>query len=289
MKAHALIIGLNGVDAASYEGWDGNLAVCENDAASIEKKLKAFKYQTTVLHTAAATRKAVLDAVDHAASVLKTGDSFVLYYSGHGSQVPDINRKKIVDGGDEADGMDETWCLYDGQLIDDILFQRWFKFKTGVKIIVVSDSCHSGSVIKNTPAGFKHGAASGLVYKIMPQQVAIQVFEKHKDAYKAFNKKECPLRVSKIKKIDNTGIKASVLLLSACQDNQLSQAQTFSFPDNSLFTAMLMQVLANKKPPASFTSLVKILRSKMPADQQPNLMTLGKKTVQLEMQQPFKL
>ena len=31
--------------------------------------------------------------------------------------------------------------------------------------------------------------------------------------------------------------------MSGCQDKQLSQAQTFSFPDNSLFTAMMLQLL----------------------------------------------
>lgn len=289
MKAHALLIGLNNVSMAAYDGWDGKLDVCENDAIVIEKKLKAFKYQTTTLLTAAATRKATLAAIDAAAATLKSGDTFVLYYSGHGGQMPDINSKKIIDGGDEADGLDETWCLYDGELIDDILFQRWFTFKTGVKIIVLSDSCHSGTVIKNTPRGFKNGREPELVYKLMPQHVAIQVFDKHKDEYKAFNKKECPLRVSKTKKIAKTDIKATVLLLSGCQDSQLSQAQTFSYPDNSLFTATMMEVLANKKTPTSYTSLIKTIRSKMPADQQPNLMTLGKKPELLEIQKPFKL
>lgn len=288
MKAHALLIGLNKVNPQDYEGWDGSLDVCENDASVMEKKLKALKYQTSLLHTAAATRKAVLGGIDAAAAALKSGDTFVLYYSGHGGQMPDINSKKIVDGGDEADGLDETWCLYDGELIDDILFQRWFKFKTGVKIIVLSDSCHSGTVIKNTPAGFKHGAEPEMVYKVMPQHVAIQVFNKHEGEYKAFNKKECPMRTSKTKKISKADIRATVLLMSGCQDNQLSLAQTFSYPNNSLFTAMLMEVLGNKKPPTSYTSLVKTIRSKMPADQQPGIMTLGKKPEQLEILKPFK-
>jgi metacaspase-1 len=289
MKAHALLIGLNQVNPVAYEGWNGALPVCENDATTFEKKLKTLKYQTATLLTAAATRQAVLAGIDAAAAALKSGDTFLLYYSGHGGQMPDINSKKIVDGGDEADGLDETWCLYDGELIDDILFQRWFKFKTGVKIIVISDSCHSGSVIKNTAAGFKAGADSDIVYKIMPPQVAIQVFNKQQDAYKAFNKKECPLRVSKTKKIATTAIKAAVLLMSGCQDNQLSQAQTFSYPDTSLFTSVLLEVMAGKKTPTSYTSLIKTIRSKMPADQQPNLMTLGKKAADLETLKPFKL
>ena len=50
-----------------------------------------------------------------AAKALKPGDLFFLTYSGHGGQVPDVT-------GDEDDKQDETWCLYDGQLIDDELY-----------------------------------------------------------------------------------------------------------------------------------------------------------------------
>jgi hypothetical protein len=39
----------------------------------------------------------------------------LLTYSGHGSQIPDVSQ-------DEVDHYDETWCLYDGQLLDDELF-----------------------------------------------------------------------------------------------------------------------------------------------------------------------
>lgn len=62
-------------------------------------------------------------------------------YSGHGGQVPDAN-------GDEPDGEDETWCLDDGQLIDDEIFYYLGCFAAKTRIITVSDSCHSGSVLR---------------------------------------------------------------------------------------------------------------------------------------------
>jgi len=83
----------------------------------------------------------VIAGLDQAAKDLATGDIFFLTYSGHGGQLPDKN-------GDEPDGQDETWCLYDGQLVDDELYAKWAKFKPGVRIFVLSDSCHSGSVVK---------------------------------------------------------------------------------------------------------------------------------------------
>ena len=44
---------------------------------------------------------------------------------------------------------DETWCIYsDRQLVDDELYSLWAQFAAGVRIFVLSDSCHSGTVLK---------------------------------------------------------------------------------------------------------------------------------------------
>jgi hypothetical protein len=94
-----------------------------------------------MLLTAQATCDKVLDKLDDLANLLKSGDLLVVSYSGHGGQIPDLN-------GDEADGLDETWCLYDGQLLDDELYGAWMKFQPGVRILTFSDSCHSGTVLK---------------------------------------------------------------------------------------------------------------------------------------------
>ena len=75
-----------------------------------------------------------------AGKTLSSGDFFFLTYSGHGGQVPDVT-------GEEADKQDETWCLYDGQLIDDELYLELSRFAAGVRILVLSDSCHSGTVV----------------------------------------------------------------------------------------------------------------------------------------------
>ena len=55
---------------------------------------------------------------------LQIGRHLFLTYSGHGGQAPDLNNE-------EPDGMDETWCLYDGQLIDDELYSSWGAFASG--------------------------------------------------------------------------------------------------------------------------------------------------------------
>jgi hypothetical protein len=144
-QGHALAIGLNRVDPAHYGGWDGQLWGCEPDAKDMRKIAADQGFQSTTLLTEQATRRQVLDKLADLAGKLKSGDLLVVSYSGHGGQVPDTN-------GDESDGLDETWCLYDGQLIDDELYGAWKQFKEGVRILVFCDSCHSGTAIKVTRA-----------------------------------------------------------------------------------------------------------------------------------------
>ena len=99
-KAISLHIGLNGVSAAAYSGWDGPLAACEFDANDMAALAKSKSMKSTVLLTKNATRANVLGGMRSAAKSLKAGDLFFLTYSGHGGQVPDVN-------GDEPDRQDE--------------------------------------------------------------------------------------------------------------------------------------------------------------------------------------
>lgn len=150
---YALAIGLNMVDPAHYAGWDGQLFGCEPDANDMYEIASSQGLKAEILLTSQATREKVLEKLGSFAETLKPGDLLVVSYSGHGGQLPDHN-------GDETnDGLDETWCLYDGQLIDDELYGAWMKFKAGVRILVFSDSCHSGTVLKMRKADLENPPA----------------------------------------------------------------------------------------------------------------------------------
>ena len=169
-KGISLHIGLNRVDPAQYEGWDGALAACEFDAkdlATIARK-RGFKSSDLIL-TRQATSKTLIDAIGAAAKKLSKGDLFLLTYSGHGGQVKDTN-------GDEKDGRDETWVLYDRQIVDDELYALYRKFKAGVRIFVLSDSCHSGTVTRAVPAFLEAGPRA----RFMPLEVGDRVYKAHK-------------------------------------------------------------------------------------------------------------
>jgi metacaspase-1 len=151
----SLHIGLNSVDTTHYRGWDGKLRGCEQDAHDMQHVADGLGYSSTLLLTKDATVANVTGAIEAAAKALGPGDTFFVTYSGHGGQVPDTNGDERTAATDEVgafpDRYDETWVLYDRMLIDDELFALWSQFVPKARIIMLSDSCHSGTVAKALP------------------------------------------------------------------------------------------------------------------------------------------
>jgi len=73
------------------------------------------------------------------------GDTMVITYSGHRTWVPDSS-------GGEPDGRDEALCPHDiataGPLLDDEIRGLFAARAAGVRILLISDSCHSGFVTR---------------------------------------------------------------------------------------------------------------------------------------------
>lgn len=132
----AISIGLNRVNPEHYAGWTGVLKGCEADAQDLMKIAQAQKLDAQILLTERATRRAVTEAIRQAADRLRAGDLFILTYAGHGGEVPDRN-------GDAADKIDRTWCLYDGQMLEDELRAALSTFKAGVRVLVIADTSHA--------------------------------------------------------------------------------------------------------------------------------------------------
>src|SRR6201988_4221119 len=276
--ARALTIGLNSVDPNHYSGGSGDLNACEADAEDMAAIAKSKSYTVKTLLTGAATLAQVSNEILDAAKTLKKGD-FFLSYSGHGGQLPDLNS-------DEEDAQDETWCLFDGELVDDQLLLLLGKFTAGVRVLVFSDSCHSGTVTK---LAFYHGAVdtrslatidSGRAVKFrnMPPNVALRTYRDNKAQYDPI------LKDKKLKKAAQ-GVKASVLLISGCQDNQLSADGTF----NGLFTGTMLRVWNNGSFLKDYRALHSSIVSRMPPDQTPNYFRLGPLNSTFEAQKPFQV
>ncbi|MGC4042068.1 MAG: caspase family protein [Flavobacterium sp.] len=256
-KGISLHIGLNEVDPAHYDGWKGELNAGEADAYVYQGIADKCGYKSKLMLSKAATVKNIESYFTQAIKELKSGDTFFLSYSGHGGSVMDIND-------DEPDGMDETWCLYDRQFLDDELY-RWFsKFNEGVKILIFSDSCHSGSIAKMELKSDKEKAADkntgNLKSRLAPMDVLIKTYESNKKEYNDVQKGAV------IKKED---IPAFVLQFGACQDPEVSY-EAFG---NGLFTAKLKRVLEGKT--SSYSDLFEKIKKGFRADQHPNLFHYG--------------
>lgn len=141
-RRRSLHIGVNEVDPAHYDGWDGALSGCENDAATMRAIATSDGFDPTTLLTRNATAGNVLTEISAAAQQLVSGDIFLLTYAGHGAQVPNVSDDV------ELDLQDETWVLFERMLIDDELEQAFSRFAAGVDIVLLSDSCHSGTVFR---------------------------------------------------------------------------------------------------------------------------------------------
>jgi hypothetical protein len=276
----SLHIGINRVDPRHYSGWSGPLTACEADAEDMQRIARSKGYDSQILLTEKATRSAVITGIENAANRLAPGDIFLLSYSGHGGQVPDV-------GGDEMDLEDETWCLYDGELIDDELAKLWAHFAKGARILVLSDSCHSGTAIKMreydelAATGLVQRAASRVegdkppVFRVMPEEVALRTYRANREFYK-----EIADRLPKAPPIT-----ASVRLMSACMDNQLSLDGTF----NGLFTGTLLRVWNDGAFAGNYGTFHSEILRRMPSTQSPNHFVIGEPNLAFDEQNPFEI
>lgn len=137
VQSRAVCIGLTRVDPRSYDGWDGACPGCDVDAKTLGRYFSSGGIPTTVLLNEACTLKNVKVVLASNAARLKAGDALIVATSGHGGQVPDKN-------GDEADSMDETVCLWDGQWVDDdIMAFLSARIPDGVYVVIITDNCHA--------------------------------------------------------------------------------------------------------------------------------------------------
>jgi hypothetical protein len=266
-KAASLHIGLNAVDPKQYSGWPGKLTACEFDAKDMQTLARKQSFSTKTRLTKSATRNKILADLKAAAGKLKKNDIFFLTYSGHGGQVPNTGNDY------EPDGFDETWCLYDGELIDDELYTALGAFAAGVRIFVLSDSCHSGTMLREMKF-----AALGLAPvrpRAMPRDVALRVYMDHAEFYDKLQPRSGP--------DPRTRVKATGLLISGCQDNQTSS----DGDRNGLFTGTLLAVWKNGKFAGDYRGFHKTIVKFMPPVQTPNYFTIGPANHAFEAQKPF--
>jgi hypothetical protein len=140
----AVVFALDRVNPASYNGWAGACPGTVLDATNMVELLRSRGYTVTFLINEQATMQGVYDACVAAGTGMVAGDKLFVYGSSHGSQVPDRD-------GDEGDGLDETVCLWDGQFVDDRVYELLVRVPEGVEVDMMTDCCHSDSNFRGGP------------------------------------------------------------------------------------------------------------------------------------------
>lgn len=265
-------VGLNRVDPGHYTDgqgrpWEGRLVACESDAKDMQAVAKAQGFDSLLLLSEQATSQKVIAAINKAAEDLKGGDILFLTYSGHGGQVPDLD-------GEEEDDLDETWCLYDRQIVDDELYALWAKFEPGVRILMLSDSCHSGSVARD-PAVAQVTSETGNLPHVLPLEVQSATYRGHKGLYDGLQ--------ASSQAGEQAEVSASVILISGCQDYQVS----YDGPKNSKFTGALLEVWGKGSFKGDLAKFAERITASMPPYQRPNLFRVGTPNPEFEKQRPF--
>lgn len=297
-KGISIHIGLNYIDE-DYYGTNGELFGCINDANDMKGIATKLGYSSSeVLIDEDATKANVVSAICSAASSMAGGDTLLLTYSGHGSQVDDVDS-------DETDAMDETWCLYDQMLIDDELRQMWSQFKAGTRIFMLSDSCHSGTVArmlimkelaklepvtrsfllrrqlpKASPKDQIAEAAQTLdavpdpVFRLLPLSAREHVRSVHGGELDAAQYLSGGARAV---------IQTTLIQISGCQDYQTS----LDGHGNGLFTEKLKAIWNNGGFSGGYRKLHQEIVKLMPATQTPNYDVVGAANAGFEAAKPF--
>lgn len=156
---HALIVAIGNYPEPRKNKWPVINSL--NDVPLIKNALVQSQQfnenNVQVLIDSQATKKGIVDALDHLIMAVKMGDIVVIHFSSHGQQLEDDNN-------DEIDGLDEAIVPYGAAfssdpekfeklspayLRDDLFGEKvtLLRNKLGNKgdILVIIDACHSGS------------------------------------------------------------------------------------------------------------------------------------------------
>lgn len=253
MARKALCIGIN-----DYPGTASDLSGCVNDAKDWAAALTARGYHVETLFDRKATGEGIRRAIGRLLAESRTGDSLVVQYSGHGSFVPD-------EDGDEPDGTDECLCPYDiasrGPITDDELFDLFSARPPGVKLVMISDSCHSGTVTRFapilTPPTMPGRSAPRRLVRFLPPAVFLSKREAAK------------LGIGRGLRRSSPPGRYAALLLAGCQDTEYSYDAWFAGRPNGAFTFVALEALKSLPARATYQSWYKAIRRMLPSQQYP--------------------
>lgn len=227
---------------------------------------QAGYHSIQVLRGPAATRHAVNGALAGAAGILESGDTLLVTFSGHGDHARDLD-------GEERNDEDEFWCLFDDRLLDDQLAGYWRLFQPGVRIVVVSESCHSGGMERTGHETHAWAGSGAAAWAPPPDPGGRRMRDggagsrgPEPDAAVASAIASCIAQPPH----DRCGIHASVLMLTASHEDQKAA--------DGLFTKHLLAVWSDGSFNGSYCRLYEEVRQRVmkeKSNQHPQILIIG--------------
>ncbi|MBT3066833.1 caspase family protein [Rhodoferax sp. U11-2br] len=259
MAKKALCIGIN-----NYPGTHMDLQGCVNDANDWADTLGARGFGVSKLLDDQATKAAMVAALSSLISKASKNDSLVITFSGHGTYQPDTD-------GDEADGLDEALCPYDLQtkgaaLTDDEIKTLFAARKPGVRLVLIADSCHSGTVTRAAKA--EPGADTRPRFMPMGNWLPAKDLPKNR-AGKLAATVLAPAGASPL--LGAYSRLLGDLLLSGCKEgpNNFSYDAHIQGRYNGAFTYYALKALKTLKPEASYADWHKAILKYLPSASYP--------------------
>lgn len=155
-ESRALIIGVGDYESETVSdlpGLDIDVDIMKGVAMQLGYPESAIKVLQDSEATLANIQKGLTEWLVNGVT---TDDQVLIYYTGHGSQVEDLN-------GDETDGLDEFLLAHDfnvngdndytGALGDDSFYEALQQIPTS-NVLLMVDACHSGTGFKSFNGGF---------------------------------------------------------------------------------------------------------------------------------------
>lgn len=225
----AVCVGIN-----NYPGTQNDLQGCVNDANDWCALLTGYGFETSLMLDAQATRQNIKAALDGLVVSAAPGDVVVFTYSGHGTQTLDLDN-------DEGDTYDEALYVYDGKIVDDELRAIINKIDPRATLIVISDSCFSGSVTRLIPekARPRFMPADGVTRERVVRQRVL---------------------------LPESGMPE--VLISGCSDSEYSYDAEIDGRYNGAMTALALRVI-RETPGLTYRDFYTRLRSYLPSSEYP--------------------
>lgn len=209
---------------------------CVNDvtdmAAFLVRVCGFSKADIRLLTDARATKAGIVERLRWLVGGLGSGDRILFYYSGHGTRLPTRNPHGQVDGlHDAICPVDFDWPEHDTHAISDVDFSRIFEdVPAGVEFVWISDSCHSGDLLRALPRG-----EPDVMYKTPPPPADLD--------WRWQTAKEQKIPTSDF---SGTAERLNVALIAGCRSDQNSAGTEFNGRINSILTHFLLQELERR-------------------------------------------